>query len=98
MALSDRLVKAESRISGLHSTVMQHILDVELEMASLRKVLPSANNIEEAPPSGTTTSAQNNPSSLKSFSDDTVSDAANVPESQPGNNVPVHTLDLHILD
>ena len=78
---------------------MQHILDVELEMASLRKVLLSANSIEVALPSGTTTSAQDNPSSLlKYFSDDTVSDAANVRESQPGNNVPVPILYLHILD
>ena len=94
IALSDRVVKVEFRISGLHSTVIQHILDVE--MTSLRKVLPSANNIEVAPPSGTTTSSHDNPSSLKSFLDDSVSDAANVRESQPGNNVPVYTLDLHI--
>ena len=57
IALSDRVVKVESRISGLHSTVMHHILDVEVEMASLRKSLHSANNIEVAPPSGTTKSA-----------------------------------------
>ena len=40
IALSDRVVKVESRISGLQSTVMQHILDVEVEMASLRRSLP----------------------------------------------------------
>ena len=67
IALSDRVVKIESRISGLHSTVMQHILDVEIEMASLRKSSHSANNIEVAPPSGTTKSAQDNPSSPKPF-------------------------------
>ena len=40
IALSDRVVKVESRISGLQSTVMQHILDVEVEMAYLRRSLP----------------------------------------------------------
>ena len=98
IALSDRVVKVESRISGLHSTVMQHILDVEVEMASLRKSLHPANNIEVDPPSGTTKSAQGNPSSPKPFSDTSVSGAENVRESQPGNNDPVPTLDLHILD
>ena len=82
-------MKVESRISGLNSTVMHHILDIEVEMA---------NNIEVAPPSGTTTSARDNPSSLKPFSDDSVSGATNVRESQPGNNDPVPTWDLHILD
>ena len=97
-ALSDRVVKVESRISGLHSTVMQYILDGEVEMASLRKSFPSANNIKVAPPCGTTMSAQDNPSSPKPFSDDSVSGAANVRELQPGNNDPDPTLDLHILD
>ena len=98
IALSDRVVKVESRISGLHSTVMQHILDVEVEMASLRKSLHSANNIEVAPPSGTTKSAQDNPNSSKPFSDASVSGPENVRESQLGNNDPVRILDLHILD
>ena len=78
IVLSDRVVKVESRISGLHSTVLQHILDVEVEMASLRNSLHSANNIEVAPPSGTTKSAQYNPSSPKPFSDASVSGAENV--------------------
>ena len=98
IALSDRVVKVECRISGIHSTVMQHILDVEVEMAYLRKSFPSVNNIEVAPPSSTTTSAQDYPRSPKSFWDDSVSGAANVRESQPGNNDPVPTLDLHRLD
>ena len=37
IALRDRVVKVESRILGLQSTVMQHILDVEVEMVCLRK-------------------------------------------------------------
>ena len=98
IALRDRVVKVESRISGLHSTVMHHILDVEVEMASIRKSFPSANNIEIAPPSGTTPCAQDNPSSPTPFSDDSVSGAANVRESHPGNNDPVPALDLHRLD
>ena len=77
---------------------MYHILYVEVEMASLRKSWPSSNNIEVAPPSGTTTSGQDNPSYLKPFSDDSVSGAANVWESQLVNNDPVPTLDLHRLD
>ena len=70
ITLSDWVVKVDSRISGHISTFMQHILDVEVEMVSLQKSLPSANNIEVAPPSGTNTYAQDNPCSLKPISND----------------------------
>ena len=60
--------------------------------------MSSAYNIEIAPPSGTITPAQDNQSSPKPFSDDSVSGAANVQESQPDNNDPVPTLDQHRLD
>ena len=67
---------------------MQHIQDVEVEITSLRKSWHSSNNIEVAPPSGTTKSDQDNPSSPKPFLNDYVSGAANVREPQPGNNDP----------
>ena len=51
VALSDRIVKLESRVSGLNSTVIQHILDVEAEVDALRKSLTSMKAREVLPPS-----------------------------------------------
>ena len=49
VALSDRIVKLESRVSGLNSTVIQHIIDVETEVAALRKSLSSMKAREVSP-------------------------------------------------
>jgi len=49
VALSDRMVKLESRVSGINSTVLQHILDVEAEVTALRKSLTSMKVRERSP-------------------------------------------------